>query len=219
MLKSALTVAMVESVTVTVTWKPPVKPGVPAIKPLFVLESVEMPKPGGVCEPEPDFAAQFQVNGFTPPVAVSVKPLPPEPYKDPATPLIGLPEVIRSAAGAAITMLSVAEAVAPGDSESVTVTTTLKLPVAEGVPDINPVLSLAFVETFKPGGNEEPVTAAQLQVEGVTPPVAVSVKVPGAPTVKVVLFALVIAGAWFTVTVVCAVAEADVVAVLVTVSV
>ncbi len=116
--------AIVESVTVTVTWKLPAKFGVPAIKPLFVPALVEMPKPGGVWEPEPDFAAQLQVNGFTPPVAVSVKPLPPEPYAVPTTPFIGLPEVIRSAAGGAITMLSVAEAFAPGDSESVTVTTT-----------------------------------------------------------------------------------------------
>jgi len=39
---------MVESVTVTVTWKLPVELGVPAIKPLFVFELVEMTKPGGV---------------------------------------------------------------------------------------------------------------------------------------------------------------------------
>src|SRR5712692_10254902 len=191
---------MVESITVTVTWKLPAKLGVPAIKPLFVRESVEMAKLGGVWEPELDFAAQLQVNGFTPPVAVSVKPLPPEPYIVPTTPLVGLPEVIRSTAGGAITMLSVAKAFAPGDSESVTVTTTLKLPAVMGVPEIDPVL-LPFVEIFKPGGSEEPIAAVQLQVKGVIPPEAVSVKVPGAPTVKVVLFALVIARAWFTVTV------------------
>ena len=100
----------------------------PAIKPLLVPELVETSKPGGVCEPEPDFAAQLQVNGLAPPVAVSVKPFPPEPYAVPATPLGGLPEVIRSAGRAAMTMLNVAVAVTPGDWESVTVTATLKVP-------------------------------------------------------------------------------------------
>jgi hypothetical protein len=152
---------MVESVTVTVTWKLPAEMGEPAIKPLLVPGSVEMPKPGGVWEP--GFAAQLQLNGFTPPVAVSVKPCPPEPYVVPTTPLIGLREVIRSAGGGAITMVSGAEVFAPGVSESVTVTTTLKVPALVGVPEINPVL-LLFAEIFKPGGKEKPAAAAQLQV-------------------------------------------------------
>jgi hypothetical protein len=97
-------------------------------------------------------------------------------------------------------MVSGAEVFAPGVSESVTVTTTLKVPAAVGVPEINPLLLLGFVEIFKPGGNEE-LAAAQLQLKGVIPPVAVSVKVPGVPTVKVVLFALVIARPGLTVNV------------------
>ncbi len=47
-----------------------------------------------------------------------------------------------------------------GDSESVTLITTLYDPAAVGVPEIVPVL----VDKLRPGGSEEPAAAAQLQV-------------------------------------------------------
>ena len=50
-----------------------------------------------------------------------------------------------------------------------------------------------------PDGNDDVQPLKPLDRVGVGEPVAVTVKVPALPTVKVVELALVIAGAWFTV--------------------
>ncbi len=53
-----------------------------------------------------------------------------------------------------------------------------------------------------PAVNVTPLGSAPVSLSvGVGTPAAVTVKVPAVPTVKVVLFALVIAGAWLTVSV------------------
>src|SRR5581483_9429364 len=62
--------------------------------------------------------------------------------------------------------------------------------VTGGVPDSTPVLALKVT----PGGRVPVIDSVGLGV-----PVAVTVKVPALPAVKVVVLALVMAGAWFTV--------------------
>ena len=73
------------------------------------------------------------------------------------------------------------------------------VPLAVGVPLITPV---AVLNVTAPGNDPDS------ESDGTGKPVTTTVKVPAEPTVKVMLFALVMAAAWFTVSVKLCVASA-----------
>lgn len=136
------------SVTVNDAAYVPASVGVPVICPVDEL----MDNPGGILE------ADHRYGGM-PPVAAIVAE-----YGVPTVPLGNDAVVIVSSAGAPIVKLSVFDAVCGvGDDESVTVTVTVLVPAAVGVPVICPVLGLIVKFAGKP---------AALQVYGVVPPVA-----------------------------------------------
>jgi hypothetical protein len=129
----------------------PFKVGVP------VMELPLRTNPGGKADPAA--AVQFHVYGAIPPEATSGNPLLP-PYATLTVPAGGAPEVIESIAGPLTVIVYATLTLTAGDSESVTLITTLYDPAAVGVPEIAPVL----VDKLRPGGSEEPAAAAQLQV-------------------------------------------------------
>jgi hypothetical protein len=114
-------------------------------------------KPGGKADPAT--AVQLHVYGAVPPDATSRNPLLP-PYGTLTVPVGGAPEVMESVAGPLTVIVYTALIRTAGDSESATLITTRYDPAAVGVPEIVPVL----VDKLRPGGNEEPAAAAQLQV-------------------------------------------------------
>lgn len=126
-------VGVPESVTVTFTVLVPAAVGIPVICPVLAL----MLSPAG--NPVAD-----QLYGVMPPSAATVAL-----YAAPTVPLGSVAVVIESNAGAIVTVNVLVAVCGVGVPESVTVTFTVLVPAAVGVPVICPVLVLML----SPAGN------------------------------------------------------------------
>jgi hypothetical protein len=136
MLRLAVAVAEVESVTLTVNEDVPVDVGVPEICPVFAFNA----RPAGR---EP--ALTFQVYGDVPPIAIRTAVLEYATWITPCGKLV----VVTCNGGLLTVMLRLAVALAGvGVCESVTLTVKLAVPSALGVPLIVPVEEFSV----RPGG-------------------------------------------------------------------